>query len=280
LMYEFFGWESSMPKFAHLPLILKSQGEGKLSKRDGDKLGFPVFPLCWTDPFNGEKISGFREQGYLPEALINFLALLGWNPGTDQELFTMDGLIKKFSLERVNKSGARFDIEKVRWINQQYVKDAPTTILSDQLMKDLNKAGISADMSKVERVADAFRERITYPSDIYYKSLYFFSPPGKYDESIIKKSWTRETVDVLQEYAQQLKSLSKGFNQVEAKNFLTNILDIKNVSVGKVMQALRVAVTGEGGGIDLMLTLEILGPQEVAERIELALNKLANQVRD
>ncbi len=279
LMYDFFGWKSSMPKFAHLPLILKTHGEGKLSKRDGDKHGFPVFPLDWTDPLNGEKSSGFREQGYLPEAMINFLALLGWNPGTDQELFNRDGLIKIFSLERINKSGARFDIEKARWINQQYLKDAPTAMLGDQLMKDLHHAGIVADKSRVERVADAFRERITYANDIYPKSLYFFSPLKEYDESVIKKCWTRDTVEVLQEFAKRLKAMSNGIKQAEAGNILTHILDIKNVGKGKVMQALRLAVTGVGDGIDLMLTIEILGAEEVSKRIELALYKLTDKVQ-
>ncbi len=280
LMYDYFGWTSSMPQFAHLPLILKPEGVGKLSKRDGDKHGFPVFPLAWTDPFSGGTSSGFRESGYLPEALINFLALLGWNPGTEQELFNIDGLIKLFSLDRVNKSGAKFDIEKAKWINQQFLKDAPTSTLGGSLMKDLKTKGISAEEKIVYQVADAFRERITLLTDLYPKTIYFFKRPIQYDENVIKKKWTREVVDVIQAYASCLEGQENEINHEKARNLLNEILDKKNIGMGMVMQALRIAITGVSGGIDLMLTIEILGAHETAERIHIAVDQLADRVKE
>jgi len=280
LMYDYFGWTSTMPQFAHLPLILKPEGIGKLSKRDGDKHGFPVFPLAWTDPFTGDTSSGFRESGYLPEALINFLALLGWNPGTKQELFNIDGLIKLFSLDRVIKSGAKFDIEKAKWINQQFLKDASISTLGESLMKDLRKEGISADEKKVYQVADAFRERITFLTDLFPKSVYFFKRPVQYDENVVNKKWTRETVEVLQAYAILLEEQNHEINHEIAGNLLKEILDKKGIAVGRVMQALRVAITGVSGGIDLMLTIEILGAHEVAVRINIAVDTLSDRVKE
>ncbi|MBR9999863.1 MAG: glutamate--tRNA ligase [Cyclobacteriaceae bacterium] len=279
LMYEFFGWTSSRPRFAHLPLILKPEGVGKLSKRDGDKHGFPVFPIAWTDPFTGEKSKGFRESGYQPEALINFLALLGWNPGTEQELFNIEGLIKLFSLKRVNKSGAKFDIEKAKWINHQFLKDAPTAVLSEQLVQDLKNAGISADKTQVGHVADAFRERITFLNELFVQSKYFFIRPAEYDEKVISNKWTPEAVNVIQTFGSRIEEESGNFDRERAKKLLNEIFEEKNTGAGTVMQALRVAVTGVSGGIDLMLTLEILGPDEVAERIRIAINKLSEQVK-
>lgn len=279
LMYDYFGWSASMPQFAHLPLILKPEGVGKLSKRDGDKHGFPVFPLTWKDPFTGDTSPGFREIGYLPDALINFLALLGWNPGTQQELFTIDGLIKLFSLDRVNKSGAKFDIEKAKWINQQFLKDAPTSTLGQYLMEDLVKSGISADEKKVYQVADAFRERITFLNDLFVKTIYFFVRPTRYDENVVRKKWTKGTVEVMQSYAILLQELGNEIDQEEARNLLNGILDKKSMGMGMVMQALRVAITGVAGGIDLMMTIEILGAGEVAERINISINKLSDQVK-
>jgi glutamyl-tRNA synthetase len=280
LMYDYFGWTSTMPQFAHLPLILKPEGIGKLSKRDGDKHGFPVFPLAWTDPFTGDTSSGFRESGYLPEALINFLALLGWNPGTKQELFNIDGLIKLFSLDRVIKSGAKFDIEKAKWINQQFLKDASISTLGESLMKDLRKEGISADEKKVYQVADAFRERITFLTDLFPKTVYFFKRPIQYDENVVNKKWTRETVEVLQAYAILLEEQNHEINQEIAGNLLKEILDKKGIAIGRVMQALRVAITGVSGGIDLMLTIEILGAHEVAVRINIAVDTLSDRVKE
>jgi glutamyl-tRNA synthetase len=279
-MYDYFEWSSTMPQFAHLPLILKPEGAGKLSKRDGDKHGFPVFPLVWTDPFSGDSSNGFRESGYLPEALINFLALLGWNPGTEQELFNIEGLIKLFSLDRVNKSGAKFDIEKAKWINQQYLKDAPISVLGEYLNKDLNKHGISVEGQYVDRVADAFRERITLLTDLYPKTIYFFKKPVQYDDHVIKKKWTIEAVEVISAYSDRLKKHDEAIDHETAKKLLIEIIDKKNIGMGIVMQALRVAITGVPGGIDLMQTIEILGAHEVAERIDRAVIELSERIKE
>jgi glutamyl-tRNA synthetase len=253
---------------------------GKLSKRDADRLGFPVFPILWTDPFTGDKSPGFREQGYLPEALVNFLALLGWNPGTEQELFSIEGLIKKFSLERVNKSGARFDIEKAKWINHQFLRDAPTDLLAQYLLKDLKDQDIQADGGKVRQIADAFRERVTLLKDLFEQSKYFFIRPDGYDEKVIRKKWTAQTVELLEIYARRIQEEKEKFDVEKAKSLLNEILEQNNSGPGMIMQALRVAVTGVAGGIDLMLTLEILGPDETAERIRNAIEKLGDQVKE
>lgn len=279
LLYKLLGCEDTMPAFAHLPLILKPEGVGKLSKRDGDKHGFPVFPLEWKDPETGQESEGFREKGYLPETVINFLALLGWNPGSDQEFFSVDELIHVFSLERVNKAGARFDIEKARWLNQQYIKNLPADELGKYLMNDLEKAGIKADKERVERIADAYRERITFPHEIAEKSRYFFYPPEEYDEKIIRKKWNEEVADVLGRYAGRLSAHEGSFTALKAKDMLSEILEEKGMGLGKVMQALRVAVTGESSGVDLMLTIEILGPAEVSERIRSAIETLPSRIR-
>lgn len=272
LLYQFLNWQDSMPHFAHLPLILKPEGNGKLSKRDGDKHGFPVFPIEWTDPASGKKSSGFREKGYLPEATVNFLALLGWNPGTEQEIFDMDELIRVFSLERVNKAGARYDIDKANWYNQQYIiHRIPDADLGNYLFSDLQKKGIKADETYVTQVASSFRERITFLNELFEKSQYFFIRPVSYDESVIKKKWNSEVEQFLTDYSQALKDHKGTFNALTAKEILGNVLDNLGLSMGSVMQVLRVVITGISTGIDLMLTLELLGPTEVFQRIDVAL---------
>ncbi len=174
MLYRAFGWENVMPVFAHLPLILKPSGQGKLSKRDGDKMGFPVFPLQWTDPDTGEVSSGYRESGYFPEAMINILAFLGWNPGTEQELFTLDELVDAFSLERVGRSGARFDPEKARWYNQQYLKTKPDEELAGLFMQILDKRGIRSSLSFTSKVVSLVKERLVFPQEIWEQAYYFF----------------------------------------------------------------------------------------------------------
>ncbi|MFO7258727.1 MAG: glutamate--tRNA ligase, partial [Bacteroidota bacterium] len=182
LLYRYLGWEDSMPQFAHLPLLLKPDGNGKLSKRDADQMGFPIFPLDWTDPATGEKAIGFREAGYLPEALVNFLAFLGWNPGTEQELFTLDDLIGSFSLERINKAGARFDIQKAQWYNQQYLRRKSPETLASYLLDSLAVEGIACPREKAIAIAGLMQDRITFPREIWEQGKYFFRPPESYDE--------------------------------------------------------------------------------------------------
>lgn len=276
LLYKFLGWEDTMPQFAHLPLLLKPDGNGKLSKRDGDKLGFPVFPIQGAFPGKDgetETFHGFREDGYLPDALLNFLAFLGWNPGTEQEIFSLQELIDAFTVERIGKSGTKFDIEKAKWYNQQYIKVKPATELSTYLIKDLEANGIEVDPQKAERVCEAMRERVVFPSDFWKDGKFFFTMPDSYDETVVRKKWTEDAVSVLEAYKEAVLKADKLTSET-AKEILNNILDEKGVKLGQVMQAVRLAITGKGGGPDLMEIIEILGNEEVADRITKAIDTL------
>jgi glutamyl-tRNA synthetase len=279
LLYHFLDWQDSMPQFAHLPLLLKPEGTGKLSKRDGDKHGFPVFPLDWTDPGSGEKSIGFRGKGYLPEATINFLALLGWNPGTEKEIFTINELIETFSVDRINKAGAKFDIEKANWFNQQYIKKIPDSELGTYLNSDLIKNGISANYEYVQTVASAFRERITFLHELAGLSIYFFEHPDSYDEKVVRKKWNAQAIEFLKDYAEALKAFNGNFNAEIAKQLLTEVLENLKIGMGSIMQVLRVAITGKASGIDLMQTIEILGYEEVSTRIYIAIEKLSDSMK-
>ncbi|KYG76789.1 glutamate--tRNA ligase [Roseivirga echinicomitans] len=268
LLYEAFGWEA--PQFAHLPLLLKPDGNGKLSKRAADQLGFPIFPLNWSDPVSGELSKGFKESGYLPEACMNFLALLGWNPGTEQEMFTMDQLISEFSLERINKSGAKFDIEKAKWFNQQYLKNKSNEDLAQMLKEENN---VNVDMELLSAIAGSMKERITFVSDILESGDFFFSAPTTYDEKTVNKKWTAEAVQKLAQFANEIAKLQK-VSPEEAKEKFVAVLATDDTSLGKVMPALRLALTGAGGGPDLMEIISILGTAEAANRINKAIEVL------
>ena len=268
LLYEAFGWEA--PQFAHLPLLLKPDGNGKLSKRAADQLGFPIFPMNWSDPVTGELSKGFKESGYLPEACMNFLALLGWNPGTEQEMFTMDQLISEFSLERINKSGAKFDIEKAKWFNQQYLKNKSNDELAQMLKEESN---VDADMELLSAIAGSMKERITFVSDILENGEFFFSAPSTYDEKTVNKKWTAEAVKKLAEFANEIAKLEK-VSPEEAKEKFVAVLATDATPLGKVMPALRLALTGAGGGPDLMEIISILGTAETVSRINTAIESL------
>jgi glutamyl-tRNA synthetase len=278
LLYRYFGWESTMPQFAHLPLLLKPDGTGKLSKRDGDRLGFPVFPLEWhgKDAETGEPTvsSGYRESGYLPEAFINFLAFLGWNPGTQQELFTMDELIATFTIERVSKSPARFDQNKVRWYNEQYLRAKPDAELAQYLLNALQAQGLDVPPAKAEQIAALVKERATFPTDLAKEAQLFFQRPGSYDEQVISKKWNAQVAGALAEFAQQLPAAADTTAD-GIKALLTQVLERQGIKIGQVLQALRVAVTGAAAGPDLMAIMSILGPQETAQRLEAAISHLA-----
>ncbi|MBC6608300.1 glutamate--tRNA ligase [Hymenobacter sp. BT188] len=277
LLYRYLGWESTMPQFAHLPLLLKPDGTGKLSKRDGDKLGFPVFPLEWhgIDGETGEPTvsSGYRESGYLPEAFINFLAFLGWNPGSQQELFTMDELIESFSIERVSKSPARFDQNKVRWYNEQYLRAKPDTELAQYLLAALREHNIECSEEKAELIAGVMKERVTFPQDFWREAQYFFEAPTTYDEQVITKKWNAATAAALAEFARELPT-SSDTSPDGIRALLTQVLERQGIKIGQVLQALRVVVTGVSAGPDLMATMSIIGPAETAQRIETAVQKL------
>ncbi|MEQ8715338.1 MAG: glutamate--tRNA ligase [Cyclobacteriaceae bacterium] len=273
LLYQFLGWGDETPQFAHLPLLLKPDGNGKLSKRDGDKHGFPVFPIT-SDQLGEQRIDrGFREDGYLKGAFVNFLALLGWNPGGDQELFSMEELIAQFSLERINKAGAKFDIQKAKWFNEQYLRATSDEVLAEDFLAQASKVGINCSPEKAKAIVRVMKERVTFSHEILEKGSYFFDDPAQYDDKIVVKKWTAEAVDVFAAYANELNSLDT-ITVEEAKSLLSKILEEKGVGMGRVMQALRVAMTGGAGGPDLMDIIEIVGPATTARRINIAIEQL------
>ncbi len=277
LLYKFLGWEDTMPQFAHLPLLLKPDGNGKLSKRDADAGGFPIFPLEWKDPNTSDTAIGFREQGYLPEAMVNFLAFLGWNPGTQQELFTMEELIQAFSIERIGKSGTKFDINKAKWFNQQYMKLKSAQEMSQYLQEDLKAKNISCEQAKLEKISDLLRDRVVFAKDLWNEGSFFFLAPTAYDESVVTAKWTGEAVKVIVDFKEGLNSKTT-VNAEEAKHILNEVLEKNGVKMGKVLQALRLAITGVGAGPDLMQIVELLGKEESVKRIEAALTTLNSKV--
>jgi glutamyl-tRNA synthetase len=277
LLYRFLGWEDEMPEFAHLPLLLKPDGNGKLSKRDSMKNGFPIFPMEWPDPETGLMMMGFKEEGYLPEATINFLALLGWNPGTEQELFTMDQLIHEFSLERINKAGAKFDINKAIWFNQEYIKQKSDSELADDLIKILDKNNIVAPREKAEKICSVMKGRISFVKDIWKDSRFFFERPASYDEKIVEKRWNEPAVAILSEFKNKLMHREL-ITADETRTLLHDILEEHGVKMGGIMQVLRLTLTGSGAGPDLMEIIEILGGAETTERIENAFKALKDKI--
>jgi glutamyl-tRNA synthetase len=273
LLYRFLGWESTMPKFAHLPLLLKPDGNGKLSKRDADKMGFPIFPITWKDPNTNEIAIGYRESGYLPDAIINFLAFLGWNPGTEQELFSMDELIDAFTIERIGKAGAKFDIQKAQWFNQQYIRKSADEVLVKMLMDSLSAHEISCTTEKALKIVSIMKERVTFPKDFWEQGKFFFVQPDKYDEQVIAKKWNAATENYLNVLAVSVKtgSVSKADDFRATAEKVATDMGIKS---GQMMQALRVTMTGTSSGPDLMMTMEILGTEEVVNRIGKALSTI------
>lgn len=277
LLYKYLGWENEMPQFAHLPLLLKPDGNGKLSKRAADQLGFPIFPLTWTDPQTNEVAIGFKEAGYLPEALTNFLVFLGWNPGTEQEIFSLEELIKAFSLERINKAGAKFDIHKAQWYNQQYLRAKPDNELADYLLESLSAEKIECSREKATKIAGIMRERVTFPKDFWEQGKFFFHAPITFDETIANKKWNEDAVNVLTAYKDEI-SKTDNFNAEAAKAVLENVTASIGISTGKILQALRLAITGAGGGPDLMMIMEVIGKDEAARRMDHALKTLKVKV--
>lgn len=267
-LYEYLGWDA--PEFAHLPLLLKPDGNGKLSKRAADQLGFPIFPLNWNDPETGELSVGFKETGYLPDAFINFLALLGWNPGGEKELFTMDDLIEAFSLEKINKAGAKFDIEKAKWFNQQYLKFMSDNELTDQFLSLID---VDIDRERAKAIALSLKERVTFIQEMPEAGRFYFERPTEYDEKVVRKKWNEEAANKLVEFSEELKK-ADAYDKDSAKALLIEVLDRDGMPLGKVMPALRLALTGQAGGPDLMEIVEILGADEVAARIGKAAEEL------
>jgi glutamyl-tRNA synthetase len=273
LLYKYLGWEKEMPQFAHLPLLLKPTGDGKLSKRDADQMGFPIFPLDWIDPATKEKAAGFREAGYLPEALINFLAFLGWNPGTTQELFSMDELVKAFSVERIGKAGAKFDIHKAQWFNQQYLRAKSNEELAEYLLASLEKENITCSKQKAAKIVSIMKERVTFPKDLWEHGKFLFYAPTTFDEGIAAKKWNDDAVKVLSTYKSEIAKLPS-FDGVVAKSTLEKVTADLGIGIGKILQAVRLSITGAGAGPDLMMVMEIIGKEEVVKRIDYALKTL------
>jgi glutamyl-tRNA synthetase len=277
LLYKYLGWEKQMPQFAHLPLLLKPDGNGKLSKRDADRLGFPIFPLTWQDPDTKEVAKGYKEAGYLPEAFINFLALLGWNPGTVQEIFSLDELISEFSLERINKAGARFDILKAQWFNQHYLRQKSPAELAAYLLKSLSDENIPCPEDKALQIVSVMRDRVTFPQDFLEQGRFFFESPQSYDPAVASKKWNADAVRVMSAYRDELRNVQP-FNASTAKTALEGTAAALSVPTGKILQALRLTMTGTGGGPDLMMIMEIVGKEEVIRRIDHALKTLQVKV--
>ena len=273
LLYRAFGWEDSMPEFAHLPLILKPVGNGKLSKRDGNKMGFPVFPMEFTDPDTGEKWHGYREDGYFPEAFINMLALLGWNPGTDQEIFTLQELCDLFTLERVNKSGARFSPDKAKWFNHKYLVQKPDDELAALLDEILAKDGIAYDRRKLEQICHLLKERANFVKDIYDASLYFYNAPQTYEEKGVKKFWKEGTPGLMRELTAMLEGV-QDFTAAATEEAVKAWVATKETGLGKVMSPFRLAIIGSADGPNLFEIIEIIGKEETLSRLRRILEKL------
>ncbi|ESU30040.1 gltX protein [Flavobacterium limnosediminis JC2902] len=270
LLYKAFGWEA--PQFAHLPLILKPVGNGKLSKRDGDKLGFPVFPLDWNDPISGEKSSGYREKGFFPEAVVNFLSLLGWNDGTDQELFSLEELVAKFDLNRVHKAGAKFDPEKNKWFNQHYLKLQSDASLAEAFMPILSEKGIVTDMEYVTKVVALVKERATFVTDLYELSDFFFVAPTAYDEKA-SKNWKEETPGLMQELISVLENIGD-FTSVNIETIVKDWMTKNEIGMGKVMQPFRLSLVGALKGPHLFDIVEMIRKDETIKRLQQAIATL------
>jgi len=273
LLYRYLGWENAMPQFAHLPLLLRPDGNGKLSKRDGDRLGFPVFPLEWQDPVSKELSSGYREKGYFPDAFINMLALLGWHSTGNQELFSLKQLIHEFSLERVSKSGAKFDPEKAKWFNQHYLRSRTDDELADLWLPELNDKGIKAERNFILRVVHLLKEKGNFLNEFWSLGSYFFEAPVKYDQDVIKKRWNEGSAKFLKELVTLFKEVPS-FNALETEKAFKSCAELTGTGPGQVMQLFRVAVSGLPGGPALFEIVELIGKEEVIKRMEEFCNKV------
>jgi len=273
LLYRYLGWTDVMPQFAHLPLLLKPDGNGKLSKRDGDRLGFPVFPLNWKDPKTGEASSGYREAGYFPEAVVNFLSLLGWNPGTEQEIFSMNELIDLFSMERVSKSGAKFDYEKGKWFNHNYLQLKSNEEIAAIFIPMLVEKGIEADTGKVIKIVSLVKERANFVLDLWSQSAYFFVAPTEYDAKTVQKRWKAETPTQLTELIDVLNGINN-FSSEKTEEVVLEWIAAKEYNLGGVMNAFRLSVVGEGKGAHMFDIIAIIGKNETIQRIQKAITNI------
>lgn len=281
LIYKFLNQENVMPQYAHLPLLLKPDGNGKLSKRDGDKLGFPVFPLEWKDPKTGEISSGYREKGYYPEAFVNMLAFLGWNPGGEQEIFSMEELIKNFSFEHVHKAGARFDPEKTKWFNEQWLQRQRDSELALRLKSALKKEfSFSDDDNRLNtlfltRSVQLLKPRVQFENEMIEKGKYLFIAPTSYDEQVIAKKWKPQFAEFFEQLEASLSQLLS-FTSADAENCLKETAAKNNLKPGEVLQLFRIILSGQSAGVDLFPMVELLGKNQVRERVKKGVAAIQN----
>lgn len=272
LLYESFNWTA--PQFAHLPLILKPNGPGKLSKRDGDKMGFPVFPLQWTDPKTNEISAGYKEDGYLPEAVVNMLAFLGWNPGTEQELFTLDELVKTFSLDRVNSAGAKFDPEKAKWFQQQWYVQQDDAVIGDAFAKALEAKNLNyGSTDYVTLVAGLVKERAVFTDDLFELAGFFFTAPVNYEDAAVKKAWSDQTASILSQVATVIETATDD-SAAHLSTVVKDWIKAQDLGMGKVMMPLRLALVGSLMGPDVFDIAAMIGKTQTVARIKNACNKL------
>ena len=272
-MYKCLGWEETMPKFAHLPLLLKPEGDGKLSKRDGDRLGFPVFPLKWTDPETDEVSSGYRENGYLPKAVINFLALLGWNPGHDEEIMTIAEMIELFSFNKCSKSGAKFDYEKARWFNHEYIQRTSNKILAKELAPILKENNVTATDEYIEKVIALVKERAYFIEDIWEQGSFFFEAPTTYDAKTVKKRWTKDTPQLMKELIEIIEKLDD-FSSENKEAVVKEWIKSNKYNMGKVMNAIRLSLVGAPRGPHIYDITSLIGKQETIDRLQRAIKNI------
>lgn len=273
LLYRAFGWEDTMPTFAHLPLLLKPEGKGKLSKRDGDRLGFPVFPLEWHDPKTGDISSGYRESGYFPEAVVNFLALLGWNPGTEQELFSLDELVEQFDIHKCSKSGAKFDYQKGIWFNHEYILRKSNEEIARLFAPIVANNGVDESMERITKVVSMMKDRVSFVKELWPLCSFFFIAPLEYDEKTVKKRWKADSAKVMTELAEVLEGIDD-FSVEDQESIVMKWVEEKGYKLGDVMNAFRLALVGIGKGPGMFDISAFLGKEETLARLRKAVEVL------
>ena len=273
LLYRAFGWEDTMPHFAHLPLLLKPEGKGKLSKRDGDRLGFPVFPLEWHDPKTGEVSSGYRESGYFPEAVVNFLALLGWNPGTEQELFSLEELVEAFDISKCSKSGAKFDYQKGIWFNHEYILRKSNEEIADLFAPIVVNNGVDESMERIRTVVSLMKDRVSFVRELWDLCSFFFLPPTEYDEKTVRKRWKEYSAQQMTELAEVLEGIDD-FSIEGQEPVVMKWVEDKGYKLGDIMNAFRLALVGIGKGPGMFDISAFLGKEETLRRLRRAVEVL------
>lgn len=273
LLYQAFGWEDTMPRFAHLPLLLKPEGKGKLSKRDGDRLGFPVFPLEWHDPKTGEVSSGYRESGYFPEAVINFLAFLGWNPGTEREMYSIDELAELFDITKCSKAGARFDYQKGIWFNHEYILAKSAEEIASIFAPIVAENGVNESLERITKVVEMMKDRVNFVSELWPLCKFFFVAPTEYDEKTRKKRWKEDSAQQLTELMEVLKTIDD-FSVEGQESIVHQWIEQKEYKLGNIMNAWRLTLVGEGKGPGMFDISAFLGKQETLDRMKRAIETL------